>query len=187
MTLQLVKSPPHPAPADAGRDLLDELYERHATDVKRWARRLAGPHADVEDLLHDVFVIALRRRFTFRGDANIKTWLFRITHHVVRARLRRKRVRGLLFGRHHEELAAALPSPSTPQDEAERHERHVRLYQALDRLSDVYRTTLILYEIDGLSGEEIAELTDVNLSAVWVRLHRGRAKLQALLAEEQGP
>jgi RNA polymerase sigma-70 factor (ECF subfamily) len=187
MTLQLVKSTPGPAQADAGADPLDALYERHASDVKRWARRLAGPRADVEDLLHDVFVIALRRRFTFRGDASIKTWLFRITHHVVRGRLRRRLLRGLLFGRHQEELASALPPPSTPHDEVERRERHVRLYQALDRLSDANRTTLILYEIDGLSGEEIAELTGVHLNAVWVRLHRGRAKLQALLAEEKGP
>jgi RNA polymerase sigma-70 factor (ECF subfamily) len=66
----------------------------------------------------------------------------------------------------------------------ERRERHVRLYQALDRLPDCYRTTLILYEIEELSGEQVAELTETNLSTVWVRLHRGRERLVQLLVRE---
>jgi len=166
-------------------DPLDELYERHADDVKRWARRLAGPRADLEDLLHDVFVIALRRRFTFRGEATIKTWLFRITHNVVRSRMRRGVVRGLIFRRRQDELVAAAPSPATPHEEIERQERHARLYDALDLLPDCYRTTLILYEIEGLPGEEVALLTGVSLGTVWVRLHRGRAKLLASLTKKE--
>jgi len=163
------------------------LYEQHASDVKRWARRLAGPRADLEDLVHDVFVIALRLRFSNRGEASVKTWLFRITHNTVRSRMRRGFVRRLLFSRHHDALVAQTPTPSTPQQEIERRERHVRLYNALDQLSDSYRTPLILYEIDGLSGEEVAELTGVRLATVWVRLHRGRAKLLDLLNKEERP
>jgi RNA polymerase sigma-70 factor (ECF subfamily) len=79
------------------------------------------------------------------------------------------------------------PAPSTPQEEIERRERHVRLYQALDQLTDAHRTVLILYEIEGLSGEDVAELTGISLGAVWVRLHRGRAKLLDLLSKEEEP
>ena len=184
MALHVLKS----APAAVERtDLLDELYARHADDVKRWARRLAGPDADLEDLLHDVFVIALHRRFSFRGDASIKTWLFRITHHVVRRRRRRSFVRRLLFGRRRDEMVEAAPTVSTPHDEIERRERHACLYRALDQLPDAYRTALILYEIDGLSGEEVAELVGISLGTLWVRLHRGRAKLFACLSAEEMP
>jgi RNA polymerase sigma-70 factor (ECF subfamily) len=168
-------------------DPLDELYARHASDVKRWARRLAGPTADLEDLLHDVFVIALRRRFSFRGEANVTTWLFRITHHVVRSRRRRSYVRTLLLGQHKEEIAAVTTSTATPHEEIERREQHLRLYRALDRLPDAYRTALILYELDGLSGEQVAELTGISLGTLWVRLHRGRAKLLAHLSAEERP
>jgi RNA polymerase sigma-70 factor (ECF subfamily) len=185
--LHLVKSATDPEETSERPDPLDELYEQHAADVKRWARRLAGPRADLEDLLHDVFVIALRRRFTFRGEASLKTWLFRITHHVVRSRLRRAFIRGLIFRQHEGELTSAIPSPATPLEEIERRERHLRLYDALDQLPDSYRTTLILYEIEGLSGEEVAELTGVNLGTIWVRLHRGRAKLLECLTKEQRP
>jgi RNA polymerase sigma-70 factor (ECF subfamily) len=187
MTLHLVKPAPAPEEGKERPDPLDELYERHAADVKRWARRLAGPRADLEDLLHDVFVIGIRRRFTFRGEGSIKTWLFRITHHVVRNRMRRGFVRNLIFRRHKDEIAGGAPSPATPHEEIERRERHVRLYQALDQLPDSYRTTLILYEIDGLSGEEVADLTGVSLGTVWVRLHRGRAKLLERLSAEGKP
>jgi RNA polymerase sigma-70 factor (ECF subfamily) len=166
---------------------IDGLYEQHVSDVKRWARRLAGPNADLEDLVHDVFVIALRRRFSYRGQASVKTWLFRITHHVVRNRMRRGFIRRLLFNRHQETLVSLAPSPSTPQEEIERRERHVRLYRALDQLPYCYRTAVILYEIEGLSGEEVAELTGTSLGTVWVRLHRGRAKLLEVLDKEERP
>jgi RNA polymerase sigma-70 factor (ECF subfamily) len=66
----------------------------------------------------------------------------------------------------------------------ERREHHVRLYQALDRLPDSYRTTLILYEIEELSGERVAELTGTNVGSVWARLHRGRERLVELLERE---
>jgi len=185
MSLHLVRSTADREASRGKTDPLDELYETYASDVKRWARRLAGPRADLEDVLHDVFVIALRKKFTFRGDASIKTWLFRITHHVVRSRLRRGFIRGLLFRRHQHALVEASPSPSTPQEELERREQHIRLYDALDRLPDSYRTPIILYEIEGLTGEEVAELTGVSLGTLWVRLHRGRAKLLAQLTEKE--
>jgi RNA polymerase sigma-70 factor (ECF subfamily) len=187
MALHLVKSTLAVERPASGVDAVDELYDAYAPQVLRWARRLAGPGADVEDLLHDVFVVALRRRFTFRGQASIKTWLFRITHHVVRNRMRRGFLRGILFRRRQDEMAAAKPSPITPQQEVERREQHALLYRALDRLPESYRTTLILYEIDGLSGEEVAELTGVNVGTVWVRLHRGRAKLFQYLTSEKEP
>jgi RNA polymerase sigma-70 factor (ECF subfamily) len=164
---------------------VDELYDAYAADVMRWARRLAGPTADIEDMVHDVFVVALQRAFTFQGGATVRTWLFRITHHVVRDRMRRSFLRGLLFRRRQDEMVAALPVPSTPHQEMERREEHERLYRALDQLSDTYRTALILYEIDGLSSDEVAELTGVSVGAVWVRLHRGRAKLFAYLSGEK--
>lgn len=187
MPLRLVKTTPEPEGTKGNPDSLDGLYELYAPDVKRWAARLAGPRADLEDVIHDVFVIALRRRFTFRGDAHVRTWLFRITSNVVRGRKRRGFLRGLLFRRHQDALLAAVPSPATPQEEIERHERCDRLYQALDRLPDCYRTTLILYEIERLSGEEVAELTGTSVGTVWVRLHRGRSLLAGYLGMEGAP
>jgi RNA polymerase sigma-70 factor (ECF subfamily) len=184
MTLRLVKPS---APAERSKDALDDLYDAYASDVMRWARRLAGPSVDIEDLVHDVFVVALQRGFTFRGDASVRTWLFRITYHVVGNRRRRGFLRGLLFQRRRDELAFDLPTPATPHQEIERREDSERLYRALDRLANRYRTAIILYEIDGLSSDEIAELTGVSVGTVWARLHRGRAKLLEYLTSEGEP
>ena len=162
-------------------DALDRLYERHAAAVERWVRRLVGPRGDVQDLIHDIFLIALRRRREFRGEARPQTWLFRITHNVVASSLRRERIRRWLLARHHEDPSAHECPPGTPLEQIEQREQQVRLYAALDRLPEKYRTAIILYELEGLSGQEIAALLGADVNAVWVRLHRARAKLMHAL------
>jgi len=159
------------------------LYEGHVAQVKRWAYRLAGPSADLEDLVHDIFVIAMTKGFEGRGEATVDTWLFAITDKVVRGKRRRRRMREMLLGRHRESLVP--PPPDTPHQNAEHREQLGRLYRALDRLPDRYRTTLVLYELEDLSGDRVAALTGTTVGAVWVRLHRGRERLAALLAEEE--
>jgi RNA polymerase sigma-70 factor (ECF subfamily) len=156
------------------------MYGQHLANVKRWARRLAGPSTDLEDLVHDIFLIALRKGFRFRGEATVDTWLFSITQRVVWSKRRKCQLRRWLFGQNQTDLVP--PEPRTPQHELERREQNARLYQALDRLPDVYRTTLILYELEELSGEEVARLTEVPLGTVWVRLHRGRERLMQILS-----
>jgi DNA-directed RNA polymerase specialized sigma24 family protein len=64
-----------PQVRNALNELLDHIYERNVADVERWVRRLVGPGLDVEDIVHDVFLVAVRRRGDFRGDASLKTWL----------------------------------------------------------------------------------------------------------------
>jgi len=168
------------APSAHAADFTDMMYGLQLAKVKRWTRRLAGPSADLEDLVHDIFLIALRKGFQFRGEATLDTWLFSITQRVVWTKRRKSQLRQWLFGRN--QTALAPPEPRTPQHELERREDNARLYQALDRLPDVYRTTLILYELEELSGEEVARLTGVPLGTVWVRLHRGRERLMQVLS-----
>jgi RNA polymerase sigma-70 factor (ECF subfamily) len=178
------RSPAAAAAAPSLDEALDHMYERYAPDVERWVQRLAGPRGDIDDLIHDVFVVALRRRREFRGEASPRTWLFRITHHVVRNRRHRDFARRLLLARHAPALAA--PPAGTALDDIERLERNARLYAALDRLSDDHRTALVLYELEGLTGAEVAELIGVELGTLWVRLHRARAKLLAILERGEG-
>jgi RNA polymerase sigma-70 factor (ECF subfamily) len=161
-----------------------ELYDRYAHQVERWARRLAGPRFDTEDLLHDIFLVVLRRRHEFRGDSKITTWLFRITDRVIRWRRRNEALRQLLWGRHGQGLLGAQCSAPTPVEELERREHNLRLYRALDKLPEKCRTALILSALEGLPGEDIAALTGTSANTVWVRVHRARAKLADLLSRE---
>jgi len=166
-------------------ETVDLIYDRYAPQVERWARRLAGPQFDAEDLLHDIFLVVMRRWHEFRGEAKITTWLFRITQQVVRWRRRNDAVRRWLWGRHGHDAVDARTSVPTPTEEIERREQNLRLYGALDQLPEKYRTTLVLFALEGMSGEQIAELTDSEVGSVWVRLHRARAKLADLLADEE--
>jgi len=165
------------APAD-----LDAVYREHAARVARWAAHLGGPALDIEDLVHEVFLVVQRRLAESRGDAPLTTWLYRITERVVRDARRKDRVRRWLNGaRWTDVVRATAPAHLAPVDEIERRQDAARVYRAFDRLPDRYRTLLVLFELEGLTGEEIAALTGVKLATVWVRLHRARARfLEAL-------
>ena len=165
-------------------DGLDQLYETYEPSVERWVRRLAGPGAEVEDLVHDVFLVALRRRHEFRGEAKLSTWLFRITERIVRKRRFRHRLHGLLNLVFRDSAAALAPASPTPLEELERRQRCAQLYAALDRLPDKYRTPIILFDIDGRPAAEVATLLGIKTNTVWVRVHRARARLLDDLSAE---
>jgi RNA polymerase sigma-70 factor (ECF subfamily) len=159
------------APLDLG-----EIYRAYAADVSRWARRLRGPGADVDDVLHEVFLVAQRRLAEFRGDARIGTWLYAITVRVVQEHRRRDRWRrwlrlDLLF-------PEGLPAPSTPLEAFESRRAAEVTYQLLESLPEAERSALILFELEGLSGEEIAAITGEPVGNIWVRLHRARARFR---------
>lgn len=186
-----------PLPASQGDELslrrnsvdevLERIYERHVADVHRWATRLVGPGEDVDDVVHEVFMIAMRRYGEFRGDSKVSTWLFRITARMVTSRRRRERARRWSFSRNVEAMVNEHQPAVTPLEELEKRERSARLYHALDELPERYRTPLILYEIEGLSGPALAELLGMTPGALWVRLHRGRARLLVELAKAELP
>ena len=167
---------------------LDALYREHARTVARWVAHLGGPSVDVDDLVHEIFLIAQRRLPEFRGDAKVTTWLYRITARVVSSRRRRDRARRWMSNVWRGDVEhATTPSAVTPVEELERQEARATVYRALDGLGEKYRSLLILFELEGLSGEEITVLTGIKLSTVWVRLHRARALFLAELdGDERG-
>ena len=156
---------------------LDSLYRAHARTVARWAIRLAGPEADVDDLVHEIFLVAGRRLAEFRGDAKVTTWLYRITERVVLDGRRRSRFRRWFASTRAVEIEGRYSPPQpTPLEALEQRQAVEAVYRILDRLPNKYRTVLILFELEELSGEEIAALTGLNPSTVFVQLRRARAR-----------
>ena len=171
---------------------VETIYRAHADDVARWARRLGGPDIDVEDVVHEVFLVVQRRLAEWRGDAQITTWLYEITFRVVRdrrARWRWRRWSGGTAGRESTATGTDLNELAADQPDAldllQRREASTVLYRILDGIGEKYRTVIILFELEGKSGDEIAALTETSLSNVWVRLYRAREKvLKGFLAWE---
>jgi len=106
---------------------------------------------------------------------------------VVRDTRRKQRVRRWLGQTRRADVAQALASSHlTPVEELERRQARETVYRALDRLGEKYRRVLILFEMEEMSGEEIAALTGLKVATVWVHLHRGRAQFLAELRREDG-
>lgn len=168
---------------------LATVYRLHADAVAGWARRMGGPEieGDIEDIVHEVFLVAQRRLPEWRGDAKITTWLYEVTLRIVSDRRRRGRWRRWLPGTHRPQPDAGrgrvddLARLPADQPDAlallERHEANATLYRILDGIGEKYRTVIILFELEDLSGEQIAALTGTSVANVWIRLHRGRQKV----------
>lgn len=152
------------------------LYAAHVHQVARWAERLGGPEVDLEDIVHEVFSIAHRRRDRFRHESSVGTWLFGITNNVVRHRRRKERWRRWLSGSA-EDAAGHLASPAPdPLGHAERDEARRTVYRLLDRLPERDRQVLILFELEELAAEEVAALLGIKPANARLRLHRARAR-----------
>ena len=168
------------AEGSSGIPNLDALYRAHAPAVARWAAKLAGPCADVEDLVHEIFLVARRLLPDFRGEAKVTTWLYRITERVALENRRKDRFRRWFSHARRAEIEETISPPHlTPVDELERRQSSETVYRILDRMPDKYRTVIILFEIEELSGEEIAALTGLKVATVWVHLHRARERFLA--------
>lgn len=154
------------------------FYLEHFELVRRAVARLFGPSADADDLVQDVFLVALRKRADFAGRAAPSTWLYGIARKVVVAARRRARLRCFLG-------LAEVPERAhgqTPHEIFENRESCQRLYALLDKISEKKRTVFILHEMEGLPGETIARIVGSPLKTVWTRLHHARRELQGLAA-----
>ena len=157
------------------------LYDAHFDFVLRCCLRLGLLDADAEDATQETFLIASRnlRRFV---EGRLSTWLYRIAANVVSGRHRRRRVREALFHRFgpRDEPHAAPPDQAFEQREAAR-----RVAQVLARMTARKREVFALYELEGLSGEEIAERAGCPLATVWTRLHHARRDFERI-ARQRG-
>jgi RNA polymerase sigma-70 factor, ECF subfamily len=185
---------PRPAPVVADGFVapsFESAYRAHAKTVARWAARLLGPGGDCEDVVQDVFLVVRRKLPQFRGEAELTTWLNEITVRVVQDWRKRRRWWSWVTGRGHSpsrgqlrlEITPQAEMPQDPQALLEAREHAQLLYRILDELGEVYRTTFILFELEGLSGERIAEITGTRVGTVWVRLSRARGKVIERLRE----
>jgi RNA polymerase sigma-70 factor, ECF subfamily len=164
-----------PLPDDASLDV-GALYRTHGRTVMRWAARLGGPGIDAEDVAQDVFLVARRRLSSFAGPGKITTWLFRTTEKVVQAARRKQRLRRWL-SRSSEAAATTMGAPrATPGEALERDREIAEVYCVLDRLPQRERRVLILFELEGLSTQEIGELVGARLGTIRVWLYRARAR-----------
>lgn len=174
---------------DAGA--FDTLVVRYSADIFALLSRLTQDAEEAADLTQETFLSALKAIERFRGDADLKTWLFRIAINESRNRFRwwKRRFREKTIsldipnGAGETPLSETLSSRSvSPEESVLRREREARLAQALKDLPSVFREAVVLCDIEGLSYEEIAQALDANIGTVKSRIARGREELRRKLS-----
>jgi RNA polymerase sigma-70 factor (ECF subfamily) len=134
-------------------------------------RKLGVRGNHVEDVCQDVFLQMYRYLPTFRGEADLKTWMYRICISEARRHRRKERVSSLI---------TTLIGKDGPTEESTRGDWNPesaakQVLAGLSALPERRRTILILFDMDGLSGAEIAEIMDCSVQSVWRELHYARA------------
>lgn len=157
------------------------LHAQYHPVARAFLRRLGVPPGDLEDACQDVFVQVFRYLARFEARAEFKTWLYKLCISQA-GRVRRRRLLGAALDR---VLGNTNPA-ATLADEQEWSESEVqrRVHAALASLKEIHRTVFVLFELEGLSGDEIARITRLPLGTVRRRLHDARAGFAAAL--EQG-
>jgi RNA polymerase sigma-70 factor (ECF subfamily) len=156
------------------------VFERYKDRVFSIALNfLKGDHAGAQDITQEVFVKVFRAATSFRQDARLSTWLYRITANACMDKLRRRR-RIVLFGNVPSQLEEAV-NPDEPT------EMDPELKAAVARLSPKLRIAVLLRYFDDLSYDEIAEALGVTPGTIASRLNRAHKFLARELAPTRGP
>jgi RNA polymerase sigma-70 factor (ECF subfamily) len=169
----------------------NRLVEDRSGEVYALLYRLTEDPEEARDLTQETFLRAFQAIAHFRGDADLRTWLYRIAINQARNRWRwwRRRRRSdtvsldASTGEDGQPLGLRLcdTSQADPEQNALARERESRLRSALRSLGHSYRETVILRDIEGLSYEEIAATLEISVGTVKSRLARGRLELRRKL------
>jgi RNA polymerase sigma-70 factor (ECF subfamily) len=158
-----------------------ELYDAHFDFVVRSLRRLGVHDSDLSDATQEVFVVVHRKLPEFEGRAKLTTWIFAICMRVASDRRRRVRSRREVLG--DDEAIRNVPDEHPDAFRtAERREQAALVEQILDSLPMEQRVVFVLFELEEMSGDEIAKLLELPTGTVRSRLRLGRETFRATLA-----
>ena len=186
LSAPIVRDPPQRAEAQASGELdFDRLYVAHFQHVSRWARALGGLEADLDDITQEVFLVVRRKLPSYIGPS-MQAWLYGITRKTVSDYRRRAFFRRLFTGVNRSLESSPQVERTSGVDPYARLEAQQAITQVLKKMSMVRRSAFILFEIEGYSGEEIAELEQIPVATVYTRLHHARRDFLRLTAELTG-
>ncbi|MBX2821131.1 MAG: RNA polymerase sigma factor [Rhodothermaceae bacterium] len=157
------------------RDVVDE----HQRGVYRLALQLTGHHQDAEDLMQDVFIKVHAKLDSFRGEASIKSWIYRIT---VNTYLNKRRKKALLFMKLRDDFDNTLTDArSNTERDAESNSIREHVHKALELLSPKERSAFALRHYNEYSVKEVAQALEVAEGTVKSLLFRAVKKLRKQL------
>jgi RNA polymerase sigma-70 factor, ECF subfamily len=171
-----------PARDDETKLDLTEVHKRHGEFVWRTLHRMGVRAPHVEDVYQEVFLVVHRRLHTFNGQCALTTWLYEICFRVAAGYRRKAHFRREELVPDWSQLEPPTPAAVSPERQLETARRARLLERLLDDLPLEYRVVFVMYELEGMSSEEIAESVGAPLGTVYSRLYRARKRLSRALS-----
>ena len=165
------------------REAFDVLVERHQRHVYQLCYRFVGNHEDASDLAQDVFIRAYRGLKSFKGQASLGTWLYRLAMNQIldHVRSRAARTGQLTDGL---DDASVLPDAGGHRL-ADRAIDRIDLERALAELPEGCRAAFVLHDVEGLEHKEVSEVLGIAEGTSKSQVHKARLRLRAMLARRK--
>jgi RNA polymerase sigma-70 factor (ECF subfamily) len=162
----------------------EAVYREHFASIWRAVQRFGVAERDAADAAQEVFMIAYRRQGEFEGRSRMRTWLFGIAFRVSAGRRRLASRRREILGQ--EAMQSMQNSGDDPEASTMQQELRDLLQQGLDALPFEQRAVFTMFELEGFSGEEIAQALELPEGTVRSRLRLARAAFSAALRDSLG-
>jgi len=178
-----------PAPAPVSEDVslaaagdrraFERVYRAHSDRVFSLCTRMLGDRTLAEEVTQDVFVRAFDRMHQFRGDAELGTWLHRVAISVILNAVKKRQATAT------RELPLDATAPAASNSGAIEMDVRDRVRAAVAQLPDELRMVVLLYDVEGYTHNEIADMMGINAGACRMRLLRARQLLRTMLPLER--
>jgi len=166
----------------------EQLVEKYEGRIYRHLRKMVKDNQLAQDLLQETFLSAYKGLEGFTGASSFSTWLFRIATNTALMFLRKNRPESVEYNDEIRGEPTGVPySPTspdfanTPLDLLLAGEGRKKIEQAIDELPLLYRSVIVLRDVEGFSLEEVSKIMDSSIAAVKSRLHRARNSVRVAL------
>jgi RNA polymerase sigma-70 factor (ECF subfamily) len=174
------------------REAFDELVERYQAKVYNLAYRLLGDADEASDVSQEAFLRIYRGLQSFQGGSALTTWVYRIVHNLCLDEMKRKRRRPQIVADPTDSDDSSEPLIDRLSDESDEPENQIlgderarAVRAAVHRLRGHHRDVLVLYDLEGFSYNEIAEILHTNVGTIKSRLNRARLALAKELERDR--
>lgn len=173
------------------RSAFDALIAKHQARAYQYAYRLTKDAEQASDVVAEAFVRVYKALCNFKGESAFTTWLYRILTNCFLDMRKKEKSRAWtsldpMIHTDEGELERQVEDPSLdPHQEAELSEREMTVSAAVQRLPEYQKAMIMMYHVEMLSYEEIAQALDLPLGTVKSRLNRARLSLRDLLSAER--
>ena len=161
-------------------DAFEALYREHAPRIYSLACRMTGSPQEGEDLLQEVFLQVHRKLDSFRGDATLGTWLYRLAMNQCLDFVRSRQARMKMVTDAFEEDGSTDPIAARETPVA-----RLDLERAVERLPQGYRAAFVLHDVEGMDHKQVAEKLGISEGTSRSQVFKARMKLRAFLAGQQ--